>query len=509
MELMNGRIHLDPRPQNERPPALEVAMLGHCPGRVRLDRLSNAALTELRRIGYGQVYEELIEEITKAGSGVVDIEEGGPTEALHKLYHLPIALHSLAEFNDIFPDARFESTDYKSLIAGDLAWLPQAVEDFFANGGERLWLIHIPQQAGQAGFLPTVPIKLHYVESLRGLAVVLAIHEVGLVALPDLERISIPEDTQDIPRVRLENPEPEFLPCTTNLDDDHRERRNSEEIPEPSEHYPFANIITAISDTLNRYRPDMQCLFTMPLHYTEQSGKPIIDKLAIHALDQIKQGSKGPQLKRIQFLYPYMRSLRYRLVSGVGLVAGAQANVAKISGIWRSMAGKSMLTDAHPYPYVTTFQGAQLREAPGIGVLLAVKGKVMLDDERLTMPALHPGDYRLNEAGKYKGYRSGEVARFIGYLQRQLRGFGEMLIFNVDSRDPRPRFILEEFFQRLHDLGALRGGLHEEAFEIRQRSLNDETIAFDIEIAPTFPIDKFHLTFTNRTGEWQAEIVNG
>ena len=53
-----------------------------------------------------------------------------------KLYHLPIPLRSSAEFHDIFPDSRVEKASYVSLLAGDRVWLPQAVDDFFANGGE-------------------------------------------------------------------------------------------------------------------------------------------------------------------------------------------------------------------------------------------------------------------------------------------------------------------------------------------------------------------------------------
>src|SRR5690606_8951411 len=116
----------------------EVAMLGHCPGRVRIARLLQHpdTLNEIRQLGYNQRIDTLI----KTGDD--------------PLTHLPIPLHSSAEFNDIFPDARTAGSRYRSVLAGDLAWLPQAVEDFFSNGGEKLWIIVVPEEAGIEGFLP-------------------------------------------------------------------------------------------------------------------------------------------------------------------------------------------------------------------------------------------------------------------------------------------------------------------------------------------------------------------
>ena len=36
---------------------------------------------------------------------------------------------------------------------------------------------------------------------------------------------------------------------------------------------------------------------------------------------------------------------------------------------------------------------------------------------------------------RFDGYRSGELARFMGYLIRQLHALGELLVFDVDFRD--------------------------------------------------------------------------
>ena len=127
------------------------------------------------------------------------------------------------------------------------------------------------------------------------------------------------------------------------------------------------------------------------------------------------------------------------------------------------------------------------------------------------MPALHPLDYGRSPAvsPRLDGYRSGEVARFLGFLLRRLRSLGDTLVFNVDVDDPRPALALEQFFRALHRAGALRGILPEDAFRIERRRPQPGAVVFDIEIVPTFPIDRLRLTFWNRAGNWAAEFPNG
>ena len=93
IEFLGARIQLNPRPARHTVVALEVAMLGHCPGRVRIDRLLalGDALEEMRLLGFGPRIDAL--------------DEQSPD-----LYHLPVPIRSLAEFEDIFPDARNAQT---------------------------------------------------------------------------------------------------------------------------------------------------------------------------------------------------------------------------------------------------------------------------------------------------------------------------------------------------------------------------------------------------------------
>ena len=503
--LAGARIALTPRPVQRRVAALEVAMLGHCPGRVRLERLRvlGAALEDMRAAGYGIQVDAL-----NRGTML----DGAPLSSrLAGLFHLPIPLHSSAEFHDLFPDAGSAPTEYVSLLAGNRAWLAQAVDDFFSNGGEKLWLVRIPETEGQRGFLPTDQTSLLETESLRGLATVLVIQSLAVVALPDLERLQIPARLPDVPRVRLENPNPQFLPQGTDTNDDHRERRYSSELLEMPEPRPLETLLRNILPLLSRHRPDLQCLLTLPLAYSGEIDSPVVDQNALNLLQLV---DNRHLLRHLQCLFPYLRGPRMALQSPVGVIAGKQAAIAAAKGPWHSMAALPLRSEGQPYPRLSLAQTLVLREQPGVGVLVTRTGfdrrtQLSLDDERLLVPALPPADYTDTGERRFDAFRAAEIMRFLGFLRRQLQALGEQLVFNVDVDDPRPRLLLEQFFRHLYNRGALRGRVPEEGYQISQSQPREGAIQFDIRIAPAFPIDHLFLTFINLDGEWQAELNDG
>lgn len=488
-ELLGARIELNPRPPASRTPVLVAAMLGHCPGRFRADYLTPAARTAIRAAGYERRAERL---------------ERSPETA--EAHHLPIPLAASAELDDLFPDARNTATRYRSVLAGDRAWLPDAVDDFFAQGGERLWILPVPETDGQRAFLSLPGRDLSEPETLAGLAAILAIAEIGVVAMPDLERLQIPATLPDVPRVRLENPQPRFLPCTTDRGDTHRERRHSAEMPDAPAPWPVDRLLEPVLRDLERYRPDLQWLFTLPPGYSGTAGRPVLDPEARRAVERLRSSREASRLRRVQLLFPYLRSHRRRLCSAVGAIAGAQAATARQHGPWRSVGGRPLRSEARPYPGVSRQEVVDWRRAPGIGVLEHRRGTLSLDDERLAVPALPATAYVNATASGLEGYRSGEVARLMGHLIRELRSLGESLIFDIDPRDPRPRMVLEGYFRRLYAAGALRGRRPEEAFRITRGAGSPGVLHYEIEIAPAFPVDRVRLTFANRDGVWQAEL---
>jgi hypothetical protein len=425
------------------------------------------------------------------------------------LYDLPIPLASSAEFDDIFPDARTQATQYASVLAGDTAWLPLAVDDFFTNGGEKLWIVRVREADGVRGFLPAFNHPLYDTENLRGVSALLVLNDVGLIGFPDLERLQIPAQLPDIPRKRFANPEPQFLPVGTVIDDGHRERRQTEELVTETAPWQTLALLSELLGLTAKNRPDIQCLFSLPLAYSATLESPCADPLVLTDLNNARIQNAAYLLRQVQLVFPYLNN-GDALTSAVGVVAGAIASSARRNGIWRSIGATKLISTGRPYPSLNMQQTVALREAPGVGVINLRQGILQLDDERLMVPALHRDDYLPGQySERLNAMRSAEVVRFLGYLMRELRKLGERLVFNVDPGDPRPKLLLQKFFSQLYKAGALRGATAADAFSITVAERGESTIAFNIEIAPAYPIDKIVLTFINRNGEWASNVDNG
>jgi hypothetical protein len=176
------------------------------------------------------------------------------------------------------------------------------------------------------------------------------------------------------------------------------------------------------------------------------------------------------------------------------VVAGSIAKSARQRGAWRSIAGTPLLADALPFPVVGRLDAARLRETQALSVLLLVDGRLELDDERC----------RASEWGD-----SAEVVRFIGDLRRRLTRFGERLAFVIDPDDPRLELGLTRFFTGLHQAGALRGKTADAAFSLTRRPVGDSAVAWDIAIAPAYPIDKIVLSFVHTRERASVEEPHG
>nr|WP_211163113.1 hypothetical protein [Aromatoleum diolicum] len=515
--LADKRIELDPRPAPRRLAPVEVVMIGHCPsvdGNAEWKRLARdaAVLAEIASLGFTA-------EVTRLRALDDGTSEAAPGDgALQALYRLPIPIHSLGYFQALFPQAFDTDGDYRSALAGRAAWLPAAVQDFFAGSetGFRdtrtLWIIRVPESEGVRAFLPQPDAKLIEPSQLGAFERALLVARAGIIALPDLERLLVPPALPDIPRVRLENPDPVFLPCGTEIDDTHRERRHSNEMPAASASLPALDIVPPIVRALARLRPDMQCLLALPFDLRPRDELPApsrefldhIAQIAGHAGSEAGGGEAvtpyielAEKLRHLQLVWPYLRGAEQSLGSPCGLIAGMQARVAQRHGAWRSIAGRPLPGVSLPWPPVTQQQATALREAPGVTVLLQRAGTLQVDDEALCAPCLPAADLRRMRATSraLEHWRSAEVMRFMGWVRRELQALGEQLVFDVDPHDPRPELALRSFFGRLHDAGALRGARPEDAYRIRQLPDAESTIGFEIEIAPAYPIDRLRITF--------------
>jgi len=524
MLLAGQRIELDPKPQVGTPPALEVVMLGHCPVAstdVNWPRIANdrQLTAELHGLGFGIEVRRLRELLTPSA----DFVELETDDDLKALYKLPLPIRSLAQFKSIFSGV-FDQPYRYGRLAGYGAWLPRAVEDFFGcsdNSGQlKLWIIRVKEADGIEAFLPSRygdlkqratetsnatprPLKLLEIDQLNAFERALLIQNAAVIALPDLERLNLPQGLKRIPSVRKSRPLPAFLPCSSDADDldlinPFRDIKSNQPRPQAKA------VVGAIGQTLAVHRPDMQCLLSLPFADSQDYDFPQLcpefsgqlSQLADAAIANPASGD-SQRLRHLQFLYPYLIGADNLLTSSCGVVAGMQAKVAASQGVWRSVAGRRLPVRSLPWPRLDQNEAVRLRTRPGVTVLCNHKGTAMIDDESLCVPILPSVDLlQLTPSERNDSHwRSAEIMRFMGWLRRELQAQGNRMIFDTDPRDPRPLMALREFFQQLHALGALRGKKASEAFTIQQRNPADNVLQFDIEVAPAFPVDRIRITF--------------
>lgn len=488
--MLGARINIAPVHQQSRTIVMDAALLGHCPGQVQLSAINRQNRQLMRQAGFG-LEMDLLEGLPVPEELHNELEQ--ERERLQSLHHVPVPVHSVAEFLGIFPNAD-KASDYASHLAGKHAWLALAVKDFFDSGGQRLWVVSIPQNEHQQGFLPQIRNGLHESWSLRGLACLFPIENLGLVAMPDLERLQIKPNLNGIRAKRLANPNPAFVPCLANLDDDHKERGTPQNHRQP---LALSHLLDPILAALEYYRPDLQCLFSPSLAYSSNAGQPVISQTDLTAIENSKQQHYA-QLRRVQLVFPYLKNRHNQLKSACGHLLGLQCQQATQKGSWRSIAGQRIDSHSLPFPSLNTEQRITLRDRPGISLLHHNGQFLSLDDERLSVPALHPDDY----TGRSEIQRSAEIRRFMGQLMRELKHLGQSLIFNIDPSDTTPRLALENYFNRLYQLGALRGASSRDAFRIQRQPAADNAIQYDIEIAPAYPIDTIKLVMTRANDNW-------
>lgn len=520
MLLADQRITLDARPAILPPAAIEAVMLGHCPsadGLARWDRLARdeAALAEIAALGWtAQVARLRALHAGAPAAGAADAD-------LQALYDLPLPIRSFAYFQTLFPQAFTAATATRSRLAGASAWLPAAVQDFFArtdarpgadslvgrdpHDGRTLWVIRVREADGVAAFLPDAALDsgagLLDPARLGPFGRALLITRAGLLLLPDLERLLVPAALPDLPRPRSARTLPVFLPDPPPLDDSHRGSPvPASAAPTPPAPAP-ASLVLPIVRALARWRPDMQCLLALPLDQSPQDELPAPSAAVLaHLAALAEHPQHRSSLRHLQLVYPYLRGPDRPLASPCGLLAGVQARVAERFGPWRSIAGRPLDALQQPWPPVHQAQATQWRGQPGVTVLMQAAGqagRLVVDDEALCVPCLPEADLQRMRPDErlQPHWRSAEVMRFMGWLRRTLQRLGEQMLFDVDPGDPRPEIALRAFFARLHQRGALRGTLPEQAFRIRRQPGDGTTLAFEIEIAPAFPIDRLRIAF--------------
>lgn len=476
MSVGDDRIRFEVRAPTGAGPDMQAVLIGHCPGSVSRAALvaDRALAAELAELGYG----ERIAAWTD------------PAAPDDPLYGLPLPIRSLAQLQRLFPEIQLG--DARSAAAAR-HWLPWAVQDYFAVGegdsDRRLcWVIRVPEADGPDAFDARPGAVRHDPATWGPVELACALEDAGLLLTPDLERLLGPRPREDLARKRLPNPGIDFHPCGTDLTDDHRERRDPDEMPAPPVDLQAVRRIRGIAARLHAWRGDMQWLFALGAESERDIPlpRPAADILGWLRSARAEPGSI-PELARVQLLFPMVLGERRPLTTPSGLVAGHIVHRTSRDGVWRSVAGLPLSERLRPWPDLARPERAALRDDPGLGVLHLRGGRLELDDERLVASGF------CDHAGT--ACRSGELMRFVGWLKRSLRRLGEDIVFRLDGRDPAVGAMLDAFLHALHRRGALRGVSPADAYRITRVGNRPEHIEFRIEIAPSFPVDGLVVTF--------------
>jgi hypothetical protein len=439
-------------------PVFEVAFVGCCPAG-QLDARAQRAVIEL---GFTPT--------TDGFDQPVPIDDWGTFRALFGATPVPAS-------HDPLP--------------GESMWLPQAVADFFAAGGRRAWVIRTAANADLSAYVPDDAPVPGFGAAPRGIVAAATIPTVGLVVLPDLERLAaVPEAVTPLPPP-LPPIAPEFRPLGA---------------PPPDRPIPgaaggiaagapplfLADLLGRICRTLARLRPDMQCLFSLPVGLDQTASPHALADTAIRLL----YGAPATVMDRpgLQVLAPLLHDNAGAVLTPSGMVAGAIAAAAERVGPWQSIGGQVLTGARAPLRQIGEEVAAALT-AQGVGILQRDPAGITLNDEVLAMP-------RTPSAG------AAGTQRFIGWLGRTLRQFGEQLVFEVGlADDGRVGLALNGFFATLFQRGALRGRRLADAVSIQPAAAPEGSVAYEIGFAPSFAIETIRLRFVQAAGGTTVQAV--
>lgn len=382
------------------------------------------------------------------------------------LNDLPLAFASASEFAAAFP--------------GDDGWLARALSDYFAAGGRRAWVVRtaVDSAAPLDAFLPPTPQAIP-----AGVAMALQVPSAGLLLLPHLEHLCLAGAPPPPPAPMPPAIAPGFRPVT-----DFPPPPAPRAIPPPaSAAVDPRDVLARASAMLAALRPDMLCLFTLPVGADQTQTAAAMARRA----DAYLHGAAPPgiDLPLVQAFAPLLRDPSGAIVSPSGLIAGVLAAAAQSDGVWRSIAGRTLPSLATPLRRLESAAADSLRRS-GITALRFAPGGTVLDDDILgcrDIPGAAPA-------------RSGGARRLMGWLLRGLQSAGEQLMFENVLDDGRVELALTSLFAALLKRGALNGRQVSDAVTITRRNGGlPNAVAFDIGVAIAAAVETIRLSFLDGT----------
>ncbi len=388
------------------------------------------------------------------------------------LTNLPLAFSSVASFAAAFP--------------GDDGWLARGVRDYFNAGGQRAWVIRVvvdPNDPLRAYMRPN-PATIANLP-LTGVEIAMQVPSAGLLLMPDLEYLCLASVSPAAPAVPSVPPAPPgFRPAADFV------------APPPSSNLPPVppvvavlpnNVLTRASATLQVARPDMLCLFALPAGADQTLSLPaLVTRVAAYLYGN---AGTGPDLAQVQAFAPLLRDPSGAIASPSGMIAGVLSASAQTDGVWRSIAGRALPFGGTPLRRIESNALDGLRKS-GVATLRFAPGGMVLDDDILACSSTRPGSAVRRAAG---------TRRLMGWLVRNLRRFGEQLIFENVLDNGIVELILMDLFSTLQKRGALNGRQVADAVTITRRAAADTAVAFDIAIDTTLAVETIQLRFLDGT----------
>ena len=238
---------------------------------------------------------------------------------------LPLAFSDAAAFAAAFP--------------GDDTWLARAMRDYFNAGGLRAWVVRVEAD-------PTAPLNA-YLRATRplisalppsGVDIAMQVPSAGLLVLPDLEYLCLASVSAPAPPMPTLPPVPPgFRPA------------NDFVTPPPADTQPPApppagiaphDVLMRVDTRLKEQRPDMLCLFALPVGADQTLPVPaLLKRIASYLSGGVEP---APDLPRVQAFAPLLRDPSGAIASPSGVIAGVLGASAQSVGVWRSVAGRTL-----------------------------------------------------------------------------------------------------------------------------------------------------------------------
>jgi hypothetical protein len=438
--------------------------------RVRLSgQAPVAAAPELEAVFVGTAAENPAFSAAAAALAAAAQLGFAPSPGDTSLTGLPLAFSSTGSFAAAFP--------------GDDGWLARAVRDYLNAGGLRAWVVRVEVD-------PAAPLDAYVTQKppptaatlpTSGLEIAMQVPSAGLLVLPDLEYLCLaaalppPTPPPAPPAPPGFRPLADFVtpaPTTT--------ARSPGAVPIA----PY-DVLGRVSAALAAQRPDMLCLFALPVGADQTQSVPVL----VQRADAYLHGSvlPGLDLPQVQAFAPLLRDASGDIATPSGLVAGFLAAAAQTDGVWRSIAGRTLPLGSTPLRRIESNALNELRRS-GVATLRFAPGGTTLDDDILACRLSHDPD---NASRRSAGAR-----RLMGWLLRSLQSFGEQLVFENVLDDGRVELILTDLFTALLKRGALNGRQVTDAVTITRRiAAGDDALEFDIGIDAAVAVETIRLRF--------------